>query len=295
MYCIYTDREVETASGNWDHIIPLSLGGLNQFCVWADKTFNSKMGEKIDGAIANDALIVFARREADARGHSGSEPIPKWRDSKFEGRPVQVTFGKEGMRIWDARSKTYVDEEYFAGKEIRSNFSMDRFASIRFVAKVALGGGYSVYGELIRSAVDCEELRRLASLDIEAARKDPNYFSSKLSVCDRFHPDVHNSPEAAMYKALCEFTQRSTFICVPHQDSISFHVGVVGVYLGSVVCPANTSELPNDGLHDVGHAVLLSPGSIEKISLRELAGRLYEMRTGEPPPTPPPHEGEAIK
>jgi hypothetical protein len=287
MYCIYTDQEVEEANGNFDHIIPLSLGGLDQFCIWADEVFNSRMGEKIDGAIANDPLIMFARREADARGHSGIEPIPRWRKSEFEGRPVQVTFGKDGIRIWDAKSQTYIDEEYFTGKPITSELRMDRFASIRFVAKTALGGSYFVYGDQIKAAIDCNELRRLISMDVVAARNDSAFLNSKVIICDRFHPDTNHKADAAMYKALCEFTQRSTFICVPHHDSISFHVGVVGVYLGSIICPAETSKIPNDAeLHDLGHVVLLWPGSIERLSLRQLASILYQQNTGEEPPCP---------
>ena len=77
--------------------------GLSRF-------FNSKLGAKIEGAVANDPLIMFARREADARGHSGTEPGRVWRNSEFEGRPVQVKFGKDGLKIWDVKSRTYLEE-----------------------------------------------------------------------------------------------------------------------------------------------------------------------------------------
>jgi hypothetical protein len=54
MSCIYTDMEMAASAGTFDHIIPLSLGGRNQFCVWSDSSFNSRLGDEIDGAIAND-------------------------------------------------------------------------------------------------------------------------------------------------------------------------------------------------------------------------------------------------
>jgi hypothetical protein len=79
MYCIYTDTEVAEVDGNYDHIIPLSLGGDDGFCVWSDRQFNSKIGSKVDGTLTNDSLIMLARRDADARGHSGTEPLPVWK------------------------------------------------------------------------------------------------------------------------------------------------------------------------------------------------------------------------
>ena len=104
MYCIYTDAEVPDSAGNYDHIIPLSLGGSDSFCVWSDRNFNSKVGSSIDGALANDALIVLARRDADARGHSGTEVLPTWKKTTLDGRPVQVSWGDE-VKVWDARAK----------------------------------------------------------------------------------------------------------------------------------------------------------------------------------------------
>ena len=67
MYCIYTDRDVAEADGNQDHIIPLSLGGSDDFTVWADERFNSRMGSTVDGAIHKDFFIAPALRDAPAR------------------------------------------------------------------------------------------------------------------------------------------------------------------------------------------------------------------------------------
>jgi hypothetical protein len=73
-YCIYTDKDIANEAGNPDHVIPLSLGGANGFRVFSDKHFNSTVGSNVDGAIANDPLVEFARRNADARGHSKRNP-----------------------------------------------------------------------------------------------------------------------------------------------------------------------------------------------------------------------------
>ena len=286
MYCIYTDLDVKPDNGNYDHVIPLSLGGHNQFCVWSDRDFNSKVGEKVDGAIANDPLIMFARRDAAARGHSGTDPIPIWKKSEFEGRPIQVSFEKEKLKVWDSRNRTYLLEEEISGKQFKSNFKIDQFAPLRLAAKVSLGGAYFVYGDLIRNAIDCDKLRKLINLDVAEAKADPVIIPHDIVVCDRYHPDTQTNSEAKMFKMLCEFTKRSTFICVPHENHISFHVGVIGVFLSSIICPAQTSQLPKEGLHALGHAVLLGPGTIERLSFRQLAGRLWTFNTGDQPPAP---------
>jgi hypothetical protein len=64
--------------------------------------------------------------------------------------------------------------------------------------------------------------------------------------------------------------KRSLFIAIPHNHSISFHVGIVGMYIGSMIVPAKTNELPLDGDHDLGHAIVLAPGAMERLSLRAL-------------------------
>lgn len=274
MYCIYTNKDVPEVDGNFDHIFPLSLGGLNQFCVWSDEEFNSKMGSKADGEIANDTLMMFARSKADARGHSGEEPTAVLKNSKLDGRPVQVSFGKETVTVWDAMSRTNLDESDVVGKQIESRLRLDRFAAIKFAAKVALGGAYYIYGDAILAAMDCDELRKLITLDAVAAKNDQKIRDMKTLICDRLHPDTQANQQALMFKIFCEIEERSILICVPHHRSISFHVGALGVHLCSLICPAKTDFLPNDAEdHDLGHAVILGPGSFERMSFRQLAKR----------------------
>jgi len=226
----------------------------------------------VDGAIANDFLVMLARRNADARGHSNKSPVPVWKRSEIEGRPVQIRLGREKFEGWDARARATIPEEDLIGREISSSHRVDKFSAMRFAAKVALGSAYFIYGETIRSALDCDELRKLVALDPEKARANPTLIPDRVMVCDRFHPDANGaSADGSMFRALCEFTSRSTVIAVPHADSISFHIGVVGMFLASISCPADTTALPNDGVHDLGHAVLLAPGTLERLSLREIA------------------------
>lgn len=74
IYCPYTDTEIDVNSSSAEHIIPLSLGGSNDFTIPVGKEYNSKIGSDIDGDLANDFLVLFRRRNFDARGHSDKKP-----------------------------------------------------------------------------------------------------------------------------------------------------------------------------------------------------------------------------
>ncbi len=42
------------------------------------------------------------------------------------------------------------------------------------------------------------------------------------------------------------------------------------MFIGSINIPAKTSELPREGEHDLGHAIVLAPGEMARLSFRQL-------------------------
>jgi hypothetical protein len=62
MYCIYTNREISEQDSNCEHIIPLSLGGSNEFVIPVSTKFNSELGSKVDGELSNCFTMMFRRR-----------------------------------------------------------------------------------------------------------------------------------------------------------------------------------------------------------------------------------------
>jgi hypothetical protein len=256
LYCIYTDTDVADADGNYDHIIPLSLGGNNGFCVWSDEEFNSKVGSKVDGAVANDALIMLARRDADARGHSKSEPVPVWKRTTFEGRPVQISWGDE-VKVWDPRARAYLDPKDFQNKPMESRWIYNTYARSKFTAKVALGGGYFVFGDSFRSMTDCNELRRMVSAE------NLSQFQTTLVANDPVLKG-HWPEKMIGYRLMCEFKKRTTLIVLPMAPGIAFHLGVLGMYVGSIFCYGDVAKLsPPDG-----EVIVLGPGAMERVSLK---------------------------
>jgi len=259
MYCIYTDTDVSEKDGNYDHVIPLALGGDNGFCVWSDENFNSTIGSKIDGALSNDPLIMLARHYADARGYSDTPPVPLWKRSVFQGRPVQVSLGDE-VKVWDAKANKYLPPEEFLQKRMESTLRYDYRLRSKFTGKVALGGGYFLFRDTFLTAIDCEELRRLLKVE------DVTKFKTTLIAHDpvltgRWPNDI------AGFRLLCEFKRRTTFIALPYATGIAFHVGVLGMYVGSIFCSGDVSKLVSDD----GEAIILGPGPMERLLLPKLA------------------------
>lgn len=284
MYCIYTDQEISKQNGNMDHIFPLSLGGHDEFCLWSNRDFNSKVGSKVDGKLANDPLVMLARRDADAKGHSGKSPVPIWKKSEIENTKVQVSLGKEKIEFFNVKTKEKFEPAY-DGTVIKSQMQIDIYAPLRFAAKAALAGAYFIYGSAIKTAINCNDLRTLIAFDAISAKNDDSYLKSNIQICDRFHEDA--APNSGnFYRFFCEMQRRSIFISVPHEDTISFHVGVLGMYMCSLTVPCDTKDLPtgiDHDYHDLGHVILLAPGNMERMSFRKLAlladGKLKELKT----------------
>ena len=287
MYCIYTDKDVPDEAGNWDHVIPLSLGGKNGFVVWAEERINSVMGSAVDGALVRDPLLALALRNSGVKGHGGKPLTPVWKNATLEGRPIQVTLGGESITAWDARERRELTDEEFAGKRFQAQLKIGLHTAVRFLAKVALGAGHFIYGDDFRHGTDCDELRALVMLDLKDAETSERLRRSRITVCDRFHPDSREGQAGFLYRVLCETLPRSIVIAVPHDDAISFHVGIVGEFIGTLTVPANTMRLPLDGEHDLGHVIVLAPGDMQRLSFRDLLAAFYTATTGQEPPEPP--------
>lgn len=260
MYCVYTNKDVAEVDGNFDHIIPLSLGGDNKFVVWCEEKYNSHVGSKIDGKLANDQLIMLARNRADARGHSDRKPIPKWVKSEFRGRPVQVSWGEE-VRVWDAKANTYLDSSEFLNEPIKSRWIYDPSARCRFTAKVALGGGYFYFGQTFLTSTNCDELRNLILAE------DVSNFQTNLIAHDPVLKGRWRDESIIALRPMCEFTGRTTLIVLPVKTGIVFCLGVLGMYVGAIFCPGDISGLkPEDG-----EVFLFAPEPMDRLPLREFA------------------------
>jgi hypothetical protein len=273
VYCIYTNREFPASEMSGEHIIPLSLGGVNAFQILVEKEFNSKVGSTIDGTMANDFLMSFRRRQFGTRGHSKKEPYPSARNSKLSdtNKPVQVAFKREGIQVYSPIDKRYLTQRETKGRILESAFSVDVLSRLRFTAKVALAGGYYIYGDLFRNNVDTDELRRLMMFNVGNSKRTD---FEGIRTRGWFWPhevESKDSNDFAMYKYFAEFLGCSFVLAIPGPCNVGVVIALLGELVGILNVPANTGTFPLLGEHDLGHVVILRHGIAEQMSYRDLA------------------------
>ena len=280
IYCIYTDRLLTKEETNREHIIPLSLGGSNGFEISVDKEFNSKVGSKIDGAMANDFLTLFSRREFGSKGHSGKEPYPLAKKSKLieRNKPVQVAFKKEGIQIYSPIDKRYLTEEEKQGQRFQLSFSVNPDNNLRFTAKVALAAGYFIYGDLFRNDVETNELRRFMLFN----RGDKKEDFKDIKTRGWFWPhkvEEKDNQDFAIYEYFAKYLNCSFILSIPGPRNVGIVVSLFGKLIGILNIPGRTKNFPTLNKHDLGHVVILRDGTMDRISYRSLAKQAYEAMT----------------
>ena len=272
IYCPYTDRDIPEAQSSPEHIIPLSLGGINGLTIPVASAFNSQVGSKLDGALANEFLFALKRTKFDTHGHSGKKPVALIRKATYgeDSRPAQVRFhSKEGLKVWDSRDGEF--KERVPRFEISVSIDID--VPVRFAAKVALAAGYYVYGDLFRQHVDHRQFRDvmntdLRKLDFTKAPADLGLGHLTLQV-DSYLREVPFEPEYDVLnsiRAFCSSVEGSVVVLTPGYGCFGVGVGILGQYVATVIAPAETDAFPNDGNYAWGHVLAVTGKTLKRRS-----------------------------
>lgn len=271
LWCPYTGSDIKKSEANTEHIIPLSLGGSNSFCLPVDKEFNSKLGSDVDGAVSNDFIVGLRRRAFDAKGHGGKSPKTILRSNIInEKRPVSVTLrGEELPIIYDHKTNKEITPSEVPGAIFESRLRIERWAYLKFTAKVALATGYLLYGDLFKENVRHEDLRKAMNFSPQAPKSI--FDDVQVSFYDPYTPpEPGQETDYARDKLMCELINGSCVVSVPCTQNIIFIVGVLGEWVGTINVPAITDNFPMGGEHDLGHAILLVSKQKITMSYRQL-------------------------
>ena len=263
IYCPYTDREIFKNKCNSEHIIPLSLGGINGFEIPVDDNFNSKIGSELDGALANNFLIKLRRSEYNARGHSKKKPIAI--ENATYGKDNRIAkvhlHKKEGVRLWDILDQKFKKD--VGSFKISTTMNID--IPVRFAAKTALAAGYYAYGDLFREHIDHKQLRdvmtiNLANLDLSKSPKELGLDHLTLTTDDYLLDEEPSEPNSWLFQArkYTSVVQGSIVMLVPGKDCFAAVVGILGQYLAMVQVPANTKSFPNSHNYKWGHVIAIT-------------------------------------
>jgi hypothetical protein len=272
-YCPYTNSLLTQDQCSPEHIIPLALGGLNAFVIPVDKAFNSAVGSKIDGAMANDFFILNRRNKHATKGHSGKHPIFVARNARgmSSNRPLQMHLDQHGgVKVWDPISKTSIKNQL--PENITFSVEVDIHLGIRFCAKVALSAGQFVYGEKFQHHVKHDELRLLMNNPIKELGDALKNFETLVDT----DLQSEHQPQVQIFRHICELASPYSVVgLVPGRHRLAVFVGVLGRYVGMLNAPAFTDEFPHEGDFDLGQVVYLNPDKgLVKMSFRRVLAEI---------------------
>lgn len=279
IWCPYTNAERPEAALNREHIIPLALGGADNFVIQAEAKANSRLGTQIDGLLANDPLIMFARRGFDARGHSNAPVIVKAKMATFKGRPAQVTFRGPNAppEIWDAKSRRVLEEDEVGNEPFKIQWQIPVFSRLRFIAKVALSAGWHCMGSYFRDCVAHDELRVIMNASsMKEVRLASPRIRTRIDGALLFEPDTSFSATHVI-KFACDSIMGSAVFITPSESSICFSVGILGRFIGALNVPAKTEKFPSSDEFDLGHCVVITQGAAQRLSFRQFSSDLMEL------------------
>ncbi len=264
-YCPYTDRDWPDAETSPEHIIPLSLGGVNGFEIAVHATTNSDIGSSIDADMAEDFLVKTKRNRFDVRGHHGKEPVFVVKEAtNADGLPLQVALNqRSGLRVWSPRHRQYITDKRASNLELKIPVKID--TALKFVAKVALSAGYFVYGELFRKSVKHSDLRAVMNFQ---SSNPGGHEGGEARVDDRFSEST--SEDVQIFRTLCGTSEPYSIVGFAHSnDRFGVFVGILGEYIGTIHVPAAMEGFPKHGEHQMGHVIQLQRPGFTRSSMKQ--------------------------
>lgn len=252
-YCIYSNNFFKADEMNIEHIIPKSLGGSDQFTILVNKDKNSKLGSTVDGKFANDFLIKMKQIHLDYRGHSKKTPYLKIKNSKIKNSPVNVTFSKDNLEIYDPINKKILKD----GNKIQISTRIDLDIRFKFLCKVALSTGYFLYGDNFVKYADHKSLRKaIFSNSLKDEKLDLRFYDNLHPVKSKDQQDIN------MMKFLFKYINSSCVIVSYSPKSIIVHVAIGGDFIGMVNFKADIKYFPNDNSFRLGKVLTCRDGKL---------------------------------
>lgn len=252
-YCIYSDKCFKKDEMNVEHIIPKSLGGSDDLTIPVNKNANSHLGSSVDGKFANDFLVKMKQIHSNYIGHSKKAPYLKLKNSKIDNSPVNVTFRKNSLEIYDPVNKKLLTGQ----NSISMKTQIDLDIRLKFVSKVALSTGYFLYGDTFIKHADHYSLRKVIFSD---NLKDKNL---DIRFYDNLHPiESKDSSDIEMIKFLFKYLNDSCVIVSYSSSSIIVHVAIGGAFVGMVNFKADIKHFPNNDENRLGRVLLCKEGKL---------------------------------
>jgi len=234
VYCVYSGVDVDKCFMNPEHIIPLSLGGCNEFIIPVCKIKNGDANRLVDNPMKNDFIMKFQRMLRDYRGHRNDEPVIEIPKASVDDKPASVHWSRDEISIYDPINKVHLqDVEKF---NVKINFNL-RIHS-KFIAKVALATGYFLFRDTFVNCADHDSLRKYAFAE------STSYTNPNLVFFDRYSfPPLGNEIVLwDVHEDMAKHKGCSGVIWRYAADKVSANVVIGGVLIGGVHFSADVNE-----------------------------------------------------
>ncbi|WP_420970863.1 hypothetical protein [Bradyrhizobium sp. B120] len=233
-----------------EHVIPRSLGGSGATVIRCSKAINSRLGHEIDGKLANDALIMFGRRDADARGNSRQRPeallkrTTAWKGGEPTGNAqprynIEVPGGNQSATVYDTRTGKYLPPTVFNDTGFVFTMNIDSEVRSKFLAKTLLGMGWKLFGESFLATEPIDSLRW--KIGTSGSPGTSLYYLDQFTIGE-------NSPVKNAFQCLQDQVTRPnrTTALVRHTEfGVEWSVSCVGHFVGSLIYPTRRWLLPD--------------------------------------------------
>lgn len=234
-YCIYSNQELDEKPSP-EHVIPLSLGGCNEFVIDVGEKINNEYGSKIEGAFDKDMLAGFLRLKKSNVGHSGKAPSLSMKGFN-DGEPITLTIkGINNFSIYDHKQK----KEIPIGSLSDLKGKIDINAWIRLIAKITLATGYFIFEKNFNECADCDSLRIITNSAIDGT----SFFDSNLDVRTHIYFDSRlNDNHLDFIKEVIKKSNASGVIFEFVENRLHSFIGINGEYIGMINIKCDNEKL----------------------------------------------------
>ncbi len=257
-YCVYTGRYWQEEMLSIEHPIPIALGGnRSQFAIRTQRKINNRLSQCVDQPVALDPIIMFGRRDADARGHHGHQhlPVPKFKNARAfspKAGHILINDGPAGFklemttphpRITHQPTKLVMPPSIFGSAGFVAEFKRNEVALCRLAIKSLLGIGWRIFLKDLENAIDTMALRSALDPSVELtnpASGDIRFLWETSNLCSEMTEYLGLMKSAMIKKG------KSTAMICEHEGRLEWAVSCVGYFVAALQVPMSRHLLVPD-------------------------------------------------
>jgi hypothetical protein len=238
-----------------EHIIPLALGGNNNFTIDVGRKINNYLGSCIDGKFSNDPIVKLHLLPHNNKGHSNKAPVLRLSKCRINNHPATWTLTKSGSSVYDHIEQ----KKYDKFSKLDVSFSVDIDIRLRFMCKVALATGFYLFGEQFEKSADTATLRKaMLSENLDKENLDLKMYDNLHKIEDKDNGQINTE------QLLFRYIGKSAVLFGHAKGRIIVSVSINGKYIGMVNFKADINTLRLDDDHRCGCMLICNNTVIKK-------------------------------